>query len=147
MTRACRSVAVVLASVPLLAASSGGRVTIEIDGFRSDAGRAYVALHASPAGFPGADGSAARTADTPIAGGRATVALDGIAPGTYAVAVVHDENANGKLDTNVLGIPTEGVGASNGAQGRFSAARFDDAKFTVSADTTIAIAIVYVGFF
>lgn len=33
-------------------------------------------------------------------------------PGFYAVALFHDENANGHLDTNFLGIPTEGAGFS-----------------------------------
>jgi len=39
--------------------------------------------------------------------------------GKYAVSVFHDENSNGKLDTNFLGIPREGVGASNNAKGHF----------------------------
>jgi len=39
--------------------------------------------------------------------------LAGIPPGTYAIACYHDENDNGKLDTNFLGIPKEGTGASN----------------------------------
>ena len=52
-----------------------------------------------------------------------------VKPGTYAVSTFHDENSNGKLDTNLLGIPTEGVGASNNAKGHFGPPKFDDAKF------------------
>jgi uncharacterized protein (DUF2141 family) len=33
-----------------------------------------------------------------------------IKPGKYAIAVIHDENCNGKLDTNMFGIPKEGYG-------------------------------------
>jgi uncharacterized protein (DUF2141 family) len=39
--------------------------------------------------------------------------FEGIPPGTYSLAVVQDENMNGKLDTNWLGIPKEGYGFAN----------------------------------
>jgi uncharacterized protein (DUF2141 family) len=52
-----------------------------------------------------------------------------IAPGRYAVSVYHDENSNGKLDTNFLGIPREGVGASNNARGHMGSPKFDAAAF------------------
>jgi len=47
----------------------------------------------------------------------------------YAVSVFHDENYNGKLDTNLLGIPREGVGASNDARGNFRPPKFGAAAF------------------
>jgi uncharacterized protein (DUF2141 family) len=53
----------------------------------------------------------------------------GVAPGTYAVSVFHDENSNGKLDTNFMGIPREGVGASNDAKGHLGPPKFDAASF------------------
>jgi uncharacterized protein (DUF2141 family) len=34
-------------------------------------------------------------------------------PGYYAVALFHDENANGHFDTTLLGVPDEGFGFSN----------------------------------
>jgi uncharacterized protein (DUF2141 family) len=43
--------------------------------------------------------------------------------------VFHDENSNGKLDTNLLGIPREGVSASNNAKGHFGPPKFDAAAF------------------
>ncbi len=52
-----------------------------------------------------------------------------MAPGTYALACFHDENGNGKLDTNWLGIPNEGMVASNHAKGRMGPPKFEDAKF------------------
>ncbi len=45
-------------------------------------------------------------------------------PGRYAVQVVYDRNANGRLDKNLLGIPTEPVGFSRNARGRFGPPRF-----------------------
>jgi uncharacterized protein (DUF2141 family) len=46
-----------------------------------------------------------------------------IPPGTYAIAVIHDENSHGKLDTNRLGVPTEGYGFSGDAGALLGALR------------------------
>jgi uncharacterized protein (DUF2141 family) len=62
-------------------------------------------------------------------------------PGDYAVAVVHDENANGKLDT---GAPSEGYGASNNPKPQFRAPWFQEAKFTLPAEgMRITVALRY----
>lgn len=52
-----------------------------------------------------------------------------IAPGTYALAVIHDENLNGKLDANWLGIPSEGYGFSNDARAALGPPSFSAASF------------------
>jgi uncharacterized protein (DUF2141 family) len=52
-----------------------------------------------------------------------------IPPGTYALAVIHDENRNGKLDTNWLGVPTEGYGFSNDAKAILGPPSFSVASF------------------
>ena len=77
-----------------------------------------------------------------IADKKAVCEFSGIAPGAYAVSVFHDENSNGKLDTKFMGIPREGVGASNNARGHFGPPKFDAAAFHFSggrADLKIAI--------
>ncbi len=51
--------------------------------------------------------------------------------GEYAIAVYHDKNKNGKLDTNLLGIPKENYGFSNNARGRFGPASWKDAMFII----------------
>lgn len=56
-------------------------------------------------------------------------ATHGIARRTYALAVIHDENMNGKLDANPRGIPTEGYGFSNDAEGFLGALSFRTASF------------------
>lgn len=53
--------------------------------------------------------------------------------GEYAIAVYHDKNTNGELDTNLLGIPKEIYGFSNNARGRFGPASWNDARFSVTA--------------
>ena len=56
--------------------------------------------------------------------------FEDIPPGTYALAIVHDENMNGKLDTNLLGIPKEGYGFSNDAKALLGAPSFSAASFS-----------------
>ncbi len=68
--------------------------------------------------------------------------FEAIAPGTYALAVIHDENMNGKLDTNWLGFPTEGYGFSNDAKTSLGAPSFSAASFPYDGqniDLTISL--------
>ena len=78
--------------------------------------------------------------DRPVAGGTLKVHATGTAafevdlpPGTYAIALIHDENSNGELDTNALGLPTEAFGFSNQARARFGPPQFERAAFELPA--------------
>lgn len=64
---------------------------------------------------------------------RGTLRLDipELKPGTYAVTCFHDLNNNGKLDTNILGIPNEPYGFSNNARPKFRAPNWAETKFEV----------------
>ncbi len=67
-----------------------------------------------------------------------------IPPGTYALVVVHDENMNSTLDTNWLGVPTEGYGFSNDAKAMFGAPSFSAASFPYDGrDMTLTISLNY----
>ncbi len=61
--------------------------------------------------------------------------------GEYAVTIFHDENNNGKLDTNFMGIPNEDYGASNNAKGFMGPPKYSDAKFNLEKDKTIIIKV------
>ena len=78
-----------------------------------------------------------------ISHGRSACEFPGVAPGRYAVSVFYDENSNGKMDTNFMGMPRKDVGTSNNARGHLGQPKFDDAAFQYSGgklDLTIAIA-------
>ena len=109
-----------------------GLIRVEISGLRSDKGHVLCALFSSASDFPRKPEKAIAHAASPIADHHAVCEFAGIASGTYAVSVVHDENSNGKLDTNFLGMPREGVGASNNAKGHFGPPKFAAAKFGYS---------------
>ena len=69
--------------------------------------------------------------------------FEGIPAGTYALVVLHDENMNGKIDTNWIGVPKEGYGFSNDAKAAaLRAPSFSDASFVYdgkSVDLTITL--------
>ncbi len=65
----------------------------------------------------------------PIENKEVIVVIDSLKYGEYAVRVFHDENKNGKIDTNFLGIPTEDYGYSNDASGWFGPPSWEKAKF------------------
>ena len=75
-------------------------------------------------------------ANLKVEGDRVTVTFEGLAPGEYAVKLFHDVNDDGEMNTNPFGMPTEPFAFSNDARGRFGPAKWDAAKFTVSADGT-----------
>lgn len=85
-------------------------IHVEISGFRSDKGQVLCALFSSADDFPKTADKAVAQARSAITGRHAVCEFHGMASGTYAVSVFHDENSNGKLDANTLGMPIEGVG-------------------------------------
>jgi uncharacterized protein (DUF2141 family) len=76
--------------------------------------------------------------------GTQSVVFTNLKPGTYAVIAFHDANDNGKLDENWLGVPTEGYGFSNNAEGFMSAPSFQNAGVLVgNQDLSIVITLKY----
>ncbi|NQZ77701.1 MAG: DUF2141 domain-containing protein [Ekhidna sp.] len=60
--------------------------------------------------------------------------FDGLDEGTYAISVFHDENNNGKLDANFMGIPSEPYAFSNNAKGLFGPPSFEECQFELEGD-------------
>ena len=65
-------------------------------------------------------------------GKEITVIFENLPPGDYALSVIHDENDNGELDSNKLGIPKEGFAFGNNAFGSFGPPSFEKAKIMVT---------------
>ena len=133
-----------LTSHPAFAAeSSCPGIHVKILNIRNSTGTVDCALFDSPDGFPeNALRSAKYLMVLKILEAQATCDFEGISPGTYALAVIHDQNMNGKLDTNIFGIPTEGYGFSNGAKALLHAPSFSAAGFRYdggSLDLTISL--------
>lgn len=117
------------------AVSSGrGRLRVRVVGFRNGDGALSVAVFTVARGFPGKFERALTKASVPAVFPEQMVIFDDIPFGTCAVAIRHDENGNGKLDTNFIGMPEEGMGASNNPRPKFGPPSFDDASFLFDHD-------------
>jgi uncharacterized protein (DUF2141 family) len=73
-----------------------------------------------------ADGKVVKAIGTEV-----KVVFENLKAGEYAVSVIHDENENGELDTNGIGMPKEGFAFGNNAMGTFGPPSFEKAKVIV----------------
>jgi uncharacterized protein (DUF2141 family) len=107
---------------------------VEVTGIRNDHGAVYCQLFSGAEGFPRKVSKTTVVVRAQVQDGSATCVFPNVSPGSYAVAVYHDENGNGRLDRGFMGIPREGVGVSNDAQRSWGVPNYDQAKFVVEAE-------------
>lgn len=69
--------------------------------------------------------------------------IEGLQPGDYAIALMHDENADGVCNLNFFGIPKEGYGFSNNVKPRLSSPSFESARISLTVDQEIIINLIY----
>jgi uncharacterized protein (DUF2141 family) len=121
-------------------ATAQSRIVVEIKNFRSGKGTCIVCLYDNAPAFSG-KGEPIRTLKVPVADKAISAVFDDIPSGTYAISVIHDANSNNRFDTNFIGIPTEGYGASQNKLPFAAAPRFEENKFSVSSQANTAISI------
>ena len=141
----CRTLITALAFALILVAgpASAARIIVTIDGLHNAQGSVFIGLYATPSKFLNGNQNDAmkkvRASTGPI-----TVTFDNLPPGTYAVGAYHDENGNDHLDTDFIGLPTEGYALSNGVRAAMSKPTFQQAAFAVGAeDKPVALHIRY----
>lgn len=105
-------------------------IHVKILDIRNSTGTVACALFEGPEGFPAEFlNYATNLMMIKVRDTQARCNFLDIPPGTYALAVIHDENMDGKLETNWLGIPREGYGFSNDAKAMMGAPSFKAASF------------------
>jgi uncharacterized protein (DUF2141 family) len=105
-----------------------GKLIVKISGINNNDGDCWFALDKSKETYEREDTMWIGKI-LPIENKQVTVIIDSLKYGEYAVRVFHDENRNGKLDTNLLGIPTEDYGYSNNVSGFLGPPSWEKAKF------------------
>jgi uncharacterized protein (DUF2141 family) len=108
-------------------------LTIKVTGIKKNKGDVVCALFKTADGFPmelAKPQTIWLAADTD----EVTCKFTEITTGNYAVSVAHDENANKKVDTNFVGMPTEAWGVSNNIRPLMRAPRWHEAQFTLATD-------------
>jgi uncharacterized protein (DUF2141 family) len=78
-----------------------------------------------------------------IGDGKVVVTYKGLKDGVYAVAAIHDENANNELNTNFVGIPTEGIGISTNPR-LMGKPQFGQAQFEIKGKAAITVSAKYI---
>ena len=115
-------------SAPIANASD---LTVNVEGIQTTSGTIMLGLF-DEATYNGE--GAVNGANVTVEGDTISATFAGLTPGEYAVRLYHDVNDDGEMNTNPFGMPIEPYAFSNNAKGRFGPAKWDAAKFTVSAD-------------
>lgn len=108
---------------------------IEVTALRSQKGVVQLCLTRQAKAFPDCSkdpGSIRRS----LPASNPRIRFDGLAPGDYAIAVIHDANSNARLDT-MMGIPREGFGFSRNPAIGFGPPSFASARFAVTIGAEI----------
>ncbi|MDT9013510.1 MAG: hypothetical protein RL671_794 [Pseudomonadota bacterium] len=133
MRHGSRPILALTLGLPLLGAGPPPltEVSVVVTGLRNTKGQVLACLTAQPKGFPDCrKDPAAKQAIVPAA---ATVRINfGPVPaGRYAISLIHDENANRKMDMALI-MPKEGYGFSRDAPVTMGPPKFDKAAFDVA---------------
>ncbi|MEP0983001.1 DUF2141 domain-containing protein [Leptolyngbya sp. FACHB-17] len=115
---------------------ANGCLTVEVNGLRNQKGIVCFSLFSGEQGFPNESDRAIASRFVEAKEASVSVIFDQLSPGEYAVAVIHDDNGDGKLNTGIFGIPKEGFGFSRNPKIGMSAPKFEETAVQVSGDGT-----------
>jgi uncharacterized protein (DUF2141 family) len=128
--------------------SDASAFTVQVEGIRGQDGRLLVLVFETENGFPSDSSTASALLEYPLSesssmDGTLSLQVPIEKAGRYAVSVLHDENGNGVMDTNLFGIPQEGYGISNNARRAMAPPRFEEALVDWSPQHAVTVAIGY----
>jgi len=143
VTRRRHALAIALAAVAAIPARAEPiDVLVEVSGLRSATGRVLVALHDDRWAFPSRWERAVASASAAAAKGTATIALRLPRPGRFALIVVHDEDGDGRMKKNALGLPRVGYATGRSAQA-LEFPSFEPAQLDWTAGTRVSVRLLY----
>ncbi|MDQ3394241.1 MAG: DUF2141 domain-containing protein [Bacteroidota bacterium] len=129
---------------PKSAVVEKGNVEVRITGMKDIKGTILATLFISAEGFPSEQEKAYKYKEVKVEGDTAFIVFKEIPYGTCAISLFHDVNNNKKLDTNMIGIPKEGLGTTNNKKPLFRAPSFEEAKFELVSNVYKAdIQLIY----
>jgi uncharacterized protein (DUF2141 family) len=119
--------------------TQGGTLKVIFENLSSFKGKLHYILFDQREGFPNEEDKGIKQGTISAMDAKEGLLIDGLQEGTYALSVFHDENSNGKLDTNFLGIPKEDFGFSNNPRIFFGPPSFNGSKFEFKTDQVMSI--------
>lgn len=112
--------------------ADGARIQVKVTDLRNADGVVRACITRDPKAFPDCDKGAVAEVVAMPDGSTASLSFGGIAPGRYAIVLLHDENNNRKMDRALMMMPKEGYGFSRDAKVRMGPPKFRDAVFDVT---------------
>lgn len=110
------------------AVTAQSKIEVKVTNIREPKGNILIALFNNEGDFLE---KAVQSKTIKADGKTVTILFENLAAGDYAVSVIHDENGNGELDKNFMGIPREGFAFGNNSMGTFGPPAFEKAKVTL----------------
>ena len=109
-------------------------IQVKVTGIREASGNILIALFNNEGDFlkKAVQSRSIKASDTTV-----IYVFDNLAAGDYAISIIHDENSNGELDKNYLGIPREGFAFGNNSMGTFGPPSFEKARVTVGVKKVV----------
>jgi uncharacterized protein (DUF2141 family) len=111
-------------------------VIVELSNLRSTKGKILISIYDDPGTFPKDEKMLEEKIITYIPGNKMRIHFDSLSLGTYAIAALHDENGDEKMNFNLLGLPKEGYCFSNNVRPSLRRPTWDEAKFEIRKNTT-----------
>lgn len=119
-------------------------ITVQVDGLKNKNGYVAIGLFDGHGDFPEGEGFASKYVEAD--GSSVEVTFEGLEPGTYSIAILHDENGNEEMDYNEYGMPQEGFAFSNNAMGQEGPPSFSEASFEVNSDKVVSVDMMYLSY-
>lgn len=114
-----------------------GIVVLQIEGCKNDKGQLLISLFNEPTGYPSDGKKAFRRTSVAVKKGITLVEWKDIPEGIYAIALLHDENNDLKMNFTMIGLPKEGYAFSNNSMGLAGPPSFQKASFLHQGEKTI----------
>lgn len=114
-----------------------GEIAVTITDLRSAKGVVRACMTTNPKIFPRCREDPASHRLVVPAGARVELMFTNVKPGRYAIALLHDENNNGKADRALGMMPKEGFGFSRDAKVQMGPPKFSDAVFDYKGDAAV----------
>ena len=107
---------------------------IQIGNLSRADGAVHVAVFRDEASFKAERSSCYEEVITVSSRSPIRLRLPELPAGKYAIAAFHDQNGNGKLDKNWMGIPQEPYALSNNVSAKWKAPTFEDVAVEINSD-------------
>lgn len=136
MTRTKSFAAALIAAFMVAPVATAGTLTVTLEDIKTTQGTISLGVF-DEAGYE--SGEPVNGANITVDKATETVTIEGLEPGFYGIKLYHDVDGNGEMNANPFGMPTEPFAFSNNAKGRFGPAKWDAAKFEVTADGAVQV--------